>query len=266
VLNAERPLLPSPEVINEALYVKSDDLMVGFLAAHTLHLYIQSLRGAVARKLSDGQDPEPHLQEMTIAIGNLLRFSKGSPDAGALAVEYGLPAPEVDFGVPPMLSQSFQMIARAQDGTLMAPRSYACRVTPALTAVRPWLVWRANQVLKPWTLDPSMALGEVKSWPKVPAALAGNPIVQAIWGMRPREMSLPDMVAATGVSKNALLATLAQATAPKRTARPAVSRKAAKKKKKTTTTKARKSVTTKRRTLIGKRRITARKTAKKKTL
>ena len=229
VLTAERPMLPKVDVINEALYVKSDDLMVGLCAAHVLHLHIHSLREQKDRARLERQGTEPR-DLMRIAVRNLLEYSGGSPDAGALAVEYGLPAAGVDFGAPPMLAQSAQMIARANSGELVPADSYACRVAPAQTAVRPWLVWRAK------------------------ASLATSPILQAILGSMPHHQAIPGLAATAGLPRNTLIAAMA-AQAKKLAAGPP--------KKKS---KAFKKAAERRQKLVYLRRLKAAKAEKKKTL
>src|SRR5262249_24875096 len=51
------------------------------------------------------------------------------------------------YDAPPMLSQSWALIAPAASDHLIPPGSYASRIAPAVTAVRPWLVWNTERML-----------------------------------------------------------------------------------------------------------------------
>lgn len=68
---------------------------------------------------------------------------KGWPDVGALT---GGPA---NYEGPPLLRHSWTLIAPREDMNLIPPAgSYAARIAPALSAVRPWLVWDRKRMLE----------------------------------------------------------------------------------------------------------------------
>ncbi len=139
-LGAERTLIQSDEIVS-ALYGKTNHPMLGLLAAHCLHIRLQR-PGANPLK-----DDNATVELMKIAIRNLADILPGSPDVGALARFYEVDIGEVNFGTPPMLYQSWSIIAPGADKDLIPPETYACRIGPAVTALRPWLIWETTKVL-----------------------------------------------------------------------------------------------------------------------
>lgn len=139
-LSAERTLLQSDEIVS-ALHGKSDHPMLGLLAAHCLHIRLQKPDSNPLK------DDKATVELMQIAIRNLARILPGSPDVGSLARFYGVEIGEVNFGIPPMLYQSWSLIAPGADKNLIPPETYACRIGPAVTALRPWLIWETTKLL-----------------------------------------------------------------------------------------------------------------------
>ena len=140
-LSAERSLLQSDEIVM-ALHGKTHHPMLGLLAAHCLHIRLQNPE---ANPLKDKQAT---VGLMRIAIQNLAGLLPGSPDVGALARFYDVDIGDVDFGVPPMLHQSWSLIAPGADKAMIPSDTYACRIGPAVTAHRPWLIWETTKLLE----------------------------------------------------------------------------------------------------------------------
>ena len=130
----ERPVLPF-EDIAYAVEEEGQSPMLALLGAHLLRLIIDrapspdDASASQARSLLDRVLPD------------LARLLPGWPDVGAL-----LPVPAAS-GDPPMLRRSWAMIAPGASVSTIPPGSYASRIAPAVTTVRPWLVWRRSKML-----------------------------------------------------------------------------------------------------------------------
>ncbi|WP_445368187.1 hypothetical protein ACH5Y9_01085 [Methylomonas sp. BW4-1] len=142
----DRLLQLSNDFILQALSVKTEHPMLGLFAAHMLHIQIKNKISSVP----EGEDSDEIIQmrqTMMLAINNLNNLIPGCPDIGILGLAYGLELSGIDYSIPPMLVQSWNIMATAENGRLVPKGSYASRISGALTIERPWLIWRTNQML-----------------------------------------------------------------------------------------------------------------------
>lgn len=160
-LQEERSLLISEEII-EALQGKCENVMLGLLVAHMLHIHIKN-SSASTQSEEEIKEIESLRQSLKSAILNLDKLIPGCPDVGALGIAYGVDLQDINYGIPPMLAQSWTIIAAAEKSLLVPIGSYASRISPALTAVRPWLVWRTNQLLRPSVVDNNLMGNEMEN-------------------------------------------------------------------------------------------------------
>lgn len=145
-IQEDRLLQMNDDIMTQALNDKAEHPMLGLLATHMLHAIIKNqivlLGGA-----EETMEIKNLRQTMISAIKNLSYLFPGCPDVGILGLVYGVELRGIDYGIPPLLVQSWNMIATAENGQLVPTGSYAARIAPALTSERPWLIWRTNQLL-----------------------------------------------------------------------------------------------------------------------
>lgn len=145
-IKEDRLLQMNDDIMMQTLTDKAQHPMLGLLAAHMLHAQIKNEIGLPGED-KERMEIKKLRQTMISAIKNLSYLFPGCPDVGILGLVYGVKLSGIDYGIPPMLVQSWNMIATAENGQLVPKGSYAARIAPALTSERPWLIWRTNQLL-----------------------------------------------------------------------------------------------------------------------
>lgn len=132
----ERALMPYENIVY-AVGEKGECPMLGLFGAHLLRLFIDR----AAR--DERRDVDKARRLLDRLLPNLDRLLPQWPDVGVLLAEHR----PLRYDAPPMLSQSWALIAPAASDNLIPPGSYASRIAPAVTAVRPWLVWNTERML-----------------------------------------------------------------------------------------------------------------------
>jgi hypothetical protein len=137
VLSYDRPIVPSEQEINRSLDEKYRCPILGLLAGHLLRLRYEKLK---ARKSAKAKAARSSLETV---VANLKHLMPDSPDVVALEFALGLPAAAI--ATPPMLAHSWAILE--QLGYSAIPLgSYADRIHPAISATRPWLVFKKSKM------------------------------------------------------------------------------------------------------------------------
>ena len=145
----ERPLMPYDNIV-EAVSERADCPMLGVLGAHLLRLNID-------RHAEKNRNVDRARSLLDRVLPNLDRLLPQWPDVGVLL---GANRPS-RYDAPPMLVQSWSLLAPAASDNLIPPGSYSFRIAPAVTAVRPWLVWNTQRML-PGASQTQLDLGRIR--------------------------------------------------------------------------------------------------------
>jgi hypothetical protein len=127
--------------------------MLGLLGAYGLHMRLQSLadrkQSGTTLSADEASEYESSMGLMKRVITNLDKLLPRSADVGALGIHYGVELRNIDYSTPPMLYHSWSLIAPGASKSMIPADSYASRIAPGLTSMRPWLIWKTAQMLKP---------------------------------------------------------------------------------------------------------------------
>jgi hypothetical protein len=110
--------------------------MLGLLGAHQLYRLIRT--GVDFESVGRSQDAL-----MKLVIGNLGHLLPSCPDVLALRLAYGGET-DLTFKAPPMLWESWNLIAPNATLKTIPRDSLASQIGLALTNIRPWLVWKTD--------------------------------------------------------------------------------------------------------------------------